>query len=78
MDRRLATSRPAGSARNTRRQTSRAVYLIDYVTWYARLAGSTRPIFVTIPGRDGRRVDRRRCRGRVTEIGRFPTIGRVV
>jgi hypothetical protein len=44
MDRRLATNRPAGPARNTPRRASRAVFLIDYVTWYARLAGSTRPV----------------------------------
>jgi hypothetical protein len=44
MYRTLAKNRPFSSASKTPWRSSRAVFLIDYVTWHARLAGSTRPL----------------------------------
>jgi hypothetical protein len=53
MNHTLATRRSAGLASGTPRKTSRAVFLIDYLTWHARLTGSTRPLSADQPSSDG-------------------------
>jgi hypothetical protein len=52
MYRTLAQRRSTGSASSNQRWTPRAVYLIDYLTWHARLTGSTRPLSAGQPPTD--------------------------